>query len=279
MNHRLVFKRLIDRYQVGRFILASAIFVALAGCVGAPKLSEAPVTISPNRINDEKTAQEAWKASQVAKYGEIWTRESRPDGDPYLAGQAAYYLALATFEPEWSKVAISSFEQALKSELASPDRARAGLGGANRLAARDFPVRGVAQFLLFGTGVAIRSNYVRTAVSNLNRAVDSSPDDPLVRLPRAVSFVGIPTFFSVRQDGLADFEVLERWTQQPESNSEFFDLLSSQEWRDEYYLMRAQSMAQAGNEREAKKAWRILSTEAIDPYLQALASYRLEQSE
>jgi hypothetical protein len=52
-------------------------------------------------------------------------------------------------------------------------------------------------------------------------------------------------------------------------------LLSSKEWRDEYYLMRAQSMKQVGNEREATIAWQVLSSEANDAYLKLLATHRL----
>lgn len=159
--------------------------------------------------------------------------------------------------------------------MAFSERARAGLGGANRLEARDYPIRGAAEFLLFGTPRMLRLNLVRKSVSNLNRAVEASPDDPIVRLYRAAAFVGIPPFFGVRETGLADYDVLDQWTQQPENNSEYIEFLSSKEWRDEYFLTRARSMEQAGEKKEATMAWRVLSTSADDPYLQALALQHL----
>ncbi|MFK7876829.1 MAG: hypothetical protein AB8B71_13785 [Paracoccaceae bacterium] len=258
-----------------KILLCCAAFLLLTGCVGPPKL---PVATNPTpigQISDKKTAQGAWRDSQVRKYGEIWTRESNPGGDHYVAGQAAYYLALSTSEPTWSKAAITSFESALKTDLALPERARAGLGAANRLQARDYPIKGAAEFLALGTPRMLRLNLVRKSVSNLNRAVEAAPYDPIVRLYRASAFVGIPTFFSVRETGLADYDVLDQWTHQPENNSEYSKLLSSGQWRDEYFLMRAQSMEQAGKKSEATMAWHVLSTSASDSYLQALALQHL----
>jgi hypothetical protein len=84
-------------FFIARTILLGMLIFVLTGCVGAPKLVEPSTLISPVPVFDEKTAQEAWRESQIAKYGRVWTRQSVPNGDPYRAGQAAYYLALATF--------------------------------------------------------------------------------------------------------------------------------------------------------------------------------------
>ena len=264
-----------SRLHIARIILLGMVFFILIGCVGVPKLPDASTLVSLTQIYDKKSAEEAWRSSQVAKYGEIWTRQSARNGDPYRAGQAAYYLALATLEPEWSKAAISAFDKALEGEPDFPHRARAGLGAAHRLAARDFPIQGAAQYLLLGTPGWVRTYHVRTSFSHLNRAVEAATNDPVIRLYRGAAFVGIPAFFGGREKGLADYAQLEQWTKQPGSNPAYSTLLSSKGWRDEYYLMRAQSMKQAGNEHEATMAWQVLSRDANDAHLQLLATHSL----
>ena len=261
--------------HIARTILLGMLIFVLTGCVGAPKLPDASTLVSTTQIYDKKSAEEAWRSSQVLKYGEIWTRHSAPNADPYRAGQGAYYLALATFEPEWSKAAIKAFDEALDEEPDFPHRARAFLGAAHRLAARDFPIQGAAQYLLLGTPGWIRTYHVRTSVSHLNRAVEAAPNDPVIRLFRGAAFVGIPAFFGGREKGLADYVQLEKWTKQPSSNPAYSDLLSSKEWRDEYYLMRAQSMKQAGIQHESITAWQILSNEASNAYLKSFAIHNL----
>jgi hypothetical protein len=256
-------------------ILSGLVFFVLVGCVGVPKLPDTSTLVSTTQIFDVKTAQKAWRLSQITKYGEIWTRHSASHGTPYKAGQAAYHLALATFEPQWSKAAISAFDKALNGELEFPHRARAGLGAAHRLAARDFPIKGAAQYLLLGTPGWKRTYHILTSFSHLNLAVEAAPNDPVIRLSRGAAFVGIPAVFGSREKGLADYALLELWTKQPNSNPSYLTLLSSKEWRDEYYLMRAQSMKQVGNEREATIAWQILSSEANDAYLKLLATHSL----
>jgi hypothetical protein len=275
MTTRQLFSLHFNRLYIIRTILLGMLVFVLTGCVGAPKLSDSSTLISPVQVFDEKTAQEAWRESQVAKYGEVWTRQSASNGNPYRAGQAAYYLALATFEPEWSKAAINAFDKVLDGEPNFPHRARAFLGAAHRLAARDFPIKGAAQYLLFGMPGWVRTYHIRASFSHLNRAVEDAPNDPVIRLSRGSAFVGIPTFFGGREKGLEDYAQLEQWTKKPKSNPVYSDLLSSKGWRDEYYLMRAQSMKQAGIEHESTTAWQILSNEASDAYLQSFATYHL----
>ncbi|MFT6270330.1 MAG: hypothetical protein ACJAVV_003164 [Alphaproteobacteria bacterium] len=264
-----------NRLHIMRTILLGLVLFFLVACVGSPKLPEASTLIAGAQVFDEKTAQEAWRVSQVVKYSEIWTRQSAPYGDPYRAGQAAYYMALATLEPEWSKAAINVFNKALDGESDFPHRARAGLGAAHRLAARDFPIKDAAQYLLLGIPGWKRTHHIQTSFSHLNRAVEAAPHDPVIRLSRVAAFVGIPTFFGSREKGLADYAQLDKWTKQPSSNSAYSTLLSSKGWRDEYSLMRAQSMKQAGNEDEATMAWQVLSTDANDTYLKSLATHSL----
>jgi hypothetical protein len=275
MTTRQLYSLHFNCLYIVRTILLAMLFFVLTGCVGAPKLVEPSSLISSVPVFDEKTAQEAWRESQIAKYGRVWKRQSVPNGDPYRAGQAAYYLALATFEPEWSKAAISEFDKVLVGEPDFPHRARAFLGAAHRLAARDFPIKGAAQYLLLGMPGWVRTYHVRASFSHLNRAVEDAPNDPVIRLSRGAAFVGIPTFFGGREKGLDDYAQLERWTKKPRSNPAYSDLLSSKEWRDEYYLMRAQSMKQAGIEHESTTAWQILSNEASDAYLQSFATHNL----
>jgi hypothetical protein len=277
-----IYSRIYSRFYSQRFNRLNALrsimlgigCLSLVGFVGMPKLPDASALLPPAQIVDVKTAQAAWRASQVAKYSKIWINESAANGDPYRAGKAAYYLALATFEPEWSKAAITAFDKALSTESDSLYRARAGLGASHRLAARDFPITGAAQYLLLGIPGWKRTYHVLTSFSHLNSAVEAAPDDPFIRLSRAAAFVGIPKFFGGREKGIADYEKLEQWTNNPSSNSTYSAFLSSNEWRDEYYLMRAESMQQLGNDQEAVKAWQVLSDEAEDIQLKVLATYK-----
>jgi hypothetical protein len=275
MTNRQLYGRCCNCFLIVRTILAGLAFIVLLGCVGAPKLPDPAMLVSPAQIYDEETAHEAWRISQITKYGQIWTQQNTPNGDPYKAGQAAYYLALATLEPEWSKAAISAFEHALDGPPNFPHRARAGLGAAHRLAARDFPIQGTAQYLLLGTPGWKRTYHIKSAFSQLNRAVEAAPNDPVIRLYRGAAFVGIPEFFGGREKGLADYAKLEQWTQEPTNNSAYSALLSSKKWRDEYYLMRARSMKQASNEQAARMAWQVLANEANDTHLESLATHSL----
>jgi hypothetical protein len=258
-----------------RSILLGFVCFALIGCVGSPKLPGISIIIPPAKVFDEKTSLNAWRTSQVVKYGDIWINESTSEGNSYNAGKAAYYLALATLEPEWSKAAINAFNNALDAKSNSPHRARAGLGAAHRLAARDFPITGAAQYILLGIPGWKRSYHVLSSFSHLNNAVEAAPNDPVIRLLRGAAFVGIPEFFGGHEIGFSDYEKLERWTNSPSSNSDYFVLLSSNEWRDEYYFMRAQTMKQVGDKEEEIKALEVLSNNAVDIYLKLFATYRL----
>jgi tetratricopeptide (TPR) repeat protein len=267
--------RRISHLKITRSIIVGISYLALAGCVGSPKWPNTSAAPFLQQKFDEKTAKDAWRSSQVVKYGDIWISQNFADGDPFITGKAAYYLALATLEPEWSKAAITAFDKALEVESDNPHRARAGLGAAHRLAARDFPITGAAQYILLGIPGWIRTYHVLTSFSHLNRAVEAAPNDPIIRLYRAAAFVGIPEFFGGRDKGIADYEKLEQWTNSPSSNSAHLKLLSSGAWRDEYYLMRAQSMKQLGHQQEAIMAWKLLLKDTSDDHLRALARYRL----
>ena len=53
---------------------------------------------------------------------------------------------------------------------------------------------------------------------DLDDAVGAAPDDPVVRLVRASTYLGMPSIFGGADEGLADFDVLRGWTRDPASN-------------------------------------------------------------
>ena len=264
--------RMVRRTFLGTWLAAgvSAMgygFLA-SGCTPVVPVVEA--VTGPVEIDSLEKAEQAWRAETIAEHEAIWQEESGPEGDPFTVGLAAYHLASATLDPAWSNQAIDAFDRALE---ISPGLAlaRAWRGSAHALLARDYPVRGVWQ-IVPGPGF-VRLYHVKAAFSDLDAAVEAAPDDPLVRLIRASTYLAMPSVFGGRDEGLADFDALRAWTRDPDRNPDYADVLRSRIWREEYFLARSRAMSEAGRNADAVRSWQRLSEETDDPTLQALAKW------
>ena len=265
-------RRIIRRTFLGTWLAAgvSAMgygFLA-SGCTPVAPAVEA--VIPSAEIDSLDDAEQAWRAAAIAEHEPIWKEESDSGGDPFAAGLAAYHLASATFDPAWSNLAIDAFDRALEAAPGSA-LARAWRGSAHALLARDYPVRGLWQ-IVPGPGF-VRLYHVKAAFSDLDAAVESAPDDPLVRLIRASTYLAMPPVFGGRDEGLADFDRLRGWTRDPDGNPGYADILRSGSWREEYFLARSRAMGEAGRSEDAARSWQRLSEETDDSILEELAKW------
>ena len=267
--------RIIRRTFLGTWLAAGASamgygFLA-SGCTPVtPAASVAEAVVRPAGIDSLDKAEQVWRAEEIAEHEPIWKEESGPGGDPFSAGLAAYHLASATFDPAWSNLAIDAFDRALE---ANPGfvLARAWRGSAHALLARDYPVRGIWQ-IVPGPGF-VRLYHVKAAFSDLSSAVEAAPDDPLVRLIRASTYLSMPPIFGGGDKGLADFDKLHAWTRDPDSNPGYADILRSRSWREEYFLARSRAMGEAGRSADSARSWQRLSEETDNPTLEELAKW------
>ena len=264
--------RIIRRTFLGTWLAAGVSAMGYGFLVsGCTPVAPAVEAVAPStEIDSLDKAEQAWRAGAIAEHEPIWKEESGPDGDPFAAGLAAYHLASATFDPAWSNLAIDAFDRALE---ASPGfaLARAWRGSAHALLARDYPVRGLWQ-IVPGPGF-VRLYHVQAAFSDLDAAVEATPDDPLVRLIRASTYLAMPPVFGGRDEGLTDFDKLHAWTRDPDRNRGYADILHSRNWREEYFLARSRAMGEAGQSEDAARSWRRLSEETDDPTLEELAKW------
>ncbi|MCY4467527.1 MAG: hypothetical protein OXC08_02320 [Thiotrichales bacterium] len=241
-----------------------------SGCMPVTPVVE-PIVAAPE-IDSLEKAEQAWRAEQIAAHGPIWKEESGSGGDPFSAGLAAYRLASATLDATWSNAAIDAFDEALES---SPGLAlaRAWRGAAHALMARDYPVKGIWQ-VVPGPGF-VRLYHTRAAFFDLDAAVDAAPGDPLIRLIRASTYLAMPPVFGGGDEGLADFDRLDEWTRDPDSNPDHADVLRSRTWREEYSLARSRAMEAFGQTEDAVRSWRQLFESTDNPTLQELAKWHL----
>jgi len=242
-------------------------FVA-SGCTPVTPL--VATVVPAGEIDSLEKAEQAWRAETIAEHEPIWKDESGLDGDPFVAGLAAFRMASATRDPAWSNQAIEAFERAL---AANPDLtlARAWRGAAHALMARDYPVKGLWQPIP-GPGF-VRLNHVKAAFSDLDAAGDAASGDPVVRLIRASTYLAMPSIFGAGDEGLEDFDVLHAWTGDPDGNPDFSDVLRSQTWRERYFLARSRAMDAIGVREDAARSWQRLSETTDNPTLQELAKW------
>ena len=264
--------RTIGRTLLGSWLAAGVLATGygslIAGCAsGAPEI--APMAPA-GEIDSVKKAEQAWRAGQIAEYEPIWNEENGPHGDPFSAGLAAWHLASVTEDPAWSDAAIDAFGKVLD-QMPDFTLARAWRGSAHALAARDYPIQGLLQ-IVPGPGF-VRLYHVREAFSNLDAAVDAAPRDPVVRLIRGSTYLGMPSIFGGAGDGLADFDALDGWTNDPESNPDHVDVLRSGSWRETYYLSRSRAMEKIGRDEEAARSWKQLAEATDNPVLKELAKW------
>ena len=249
-------------------VLATGYAVLVSGCTPVTPVVE-PLAPS-GEIDGLEKAEQAWRAREIAEHEPIWEEENGPDGDPFAAGIAAYHLASATLDSPWSNEAIEAFDKVL---AGNPDfaLARAWRGSAHALMARDYPLRGLWQ-IVPGPGF-VRLYHVRAAFSDLDSAVDAAPTDPVIRLIRASTYVAMPPVFGGREEGLADFDMLQGWIRDPDGNPGFSDLLRSPDWRVRYYLSRSRAMTAAGEHDDAARSWQRLAEATDDSILRELANW------
>ena len=250
-------------------VLATGYGSLITGCTPVAPES-ASMSTPAGEIDSMEKAEQAWRAGQIAEHEPIWKEESGPDGDPFSAGLAAYRLASVTGDPAWSGAAIDAFGKVL-------DRnpgfilARAWRGSAHALAARDYPVQGFWQ-IVPGPGF-VRLYHVKAAFSDLDEAAGAAPRDPVIRLIRGSTYLGMPSIFGGTEEGLADFDALSGWTRDPESNPDHADVLRSEGWQESYYLSRSRAMEKIGRDEDAARSWMRLAGITDDPILQELAKW------
>ena len=264
--------RMVGRTILGTWlaagVLATGYGFLITGCTPAAPVVKPVVPVE--RIDSLETAERAWRAREIREHQRIREEESGPDGDPFTAGLAAFRLASVTEDPAWSNAAIDAFDEVLER---SPDLAlaRAWRGAAHALAARDYPIQGLLQ-IIPGPGF-VRLHHVHASASDLDAAVDAAPRDPVIRLVRASTWLGLPAIFGKRDEGFADFEALEGWTVDPQGNPDHADVLRSESWRESYYLSRSRAMENAGRVGDAARSWAALAGATGDPLLQELARW------
>ena len=266
--------RFIRRTFFGTWLAAGGLAfgygLLASGCMPLTPVVDA--IVAAPEIDSLETAEQTWRAEQIAENGPIWEEESGPGGDSFSAGLAAHRLASATLDPAWSNAAIDAFDEALENAPGFA-LARAWRGSAHALMARDYPVRGIWQ-VVPGPGF-VRLYHVRAAFSDLDSSAAAAPDDPLIRLIRASTYLAMPSVFGGVDEGLADFDKLDDWTHDPDSNPDHADLLRSRSWREEYYLARSRAMEALGESEDAARSWRQLSESTDSPTLQELAKWHL----
>lgn len=251
-------------------VLAMGYGLLSAGC--APITPAVENRAPTGEIDSVHEAERAWRAEMIATHEPIWREENGPDGESFSAGLAAYRLASVTFDPAWANQAIEAFDRVLQTH---PDfaLARAWRGSAHALMARDFPVKGLWQ-IIPGPGF-VRLYHVKAAFADLDAAVGATPDDPLVRLIRAATYLSMPSVFGGTDEGLADFDRLRTWTRDPDSHPDYSDILRTPSWRGEYFLARARAMGAIGENEDAALSWKRLSETTDNPTLQELAKWHL----
>ena len=266
--------RTIRRTFVGTWLAAGVLAMGYgllsAGCT--PVTPAVELLAPAGEIDSVHEAEQAWRAETIATHEPIWREENGPGGESFSAGLAAYRLASATLDPAWANQAIDAFDRALRTH---PDfaPARAWRGSAHALMARDFPVKGLWQ-IIPGPGF-VRLFHVKAAFADLDSAVDAAPDDPVIRLIRAATYLSMPSVFGSIDEGLADFDRLRVWTRDPDSHPDFSDILRSPSWREDYFLARARAMGAIGESEDAVRSWKRLSETTDNPTLQELAKWHL----
>lgn len=266
--------KLFLRLYVFCGVLGALYVVNLTSCAQIPVVPELKSPSTPQSITSVEEAQDTWNNQELTLYTTIWNEESLDDGDAFSAGLAAYNIASILNDYNWSSEAYGKFTFVLDRQ---PDfvMARSWRGSASALQARNYPVGGV--FLVIPGPGFHRLYHVKSAFSDLNVAVEAAPNDPIVRLIRAASIIGMPAIFGGHDDGINDFMRLQKWTDRPESNAEHSALLKSETWLSQYYLAKAKAMMRLENNEEVIIAWKKLEELTTDPLLKSLAKWKIMQ--
>ncbi len=202
----------------------------------------------------------------------LWDLESGPDGDSFSAGVAAFEIASVLHDPKWARVAIDKLSLAHK-QMPGMAQTQAWLGSAHALMARDFPVQGAWQ-VLPGPGF-VRIYHVKTAESQMNKAVAKDPKDPVSLLIRASTLVSMPAVLVAKDQAQADFVQLAAWADAPDSNPEHADILRSAKWRDDFHRLYAGAMENSGHPEQALQSWHALVAETQAPQLKEFGTWNI----
>ena len=161
---------------------------------------------------------------QIApKLGENLTEEDR--------AYAYFLLAVYKHDPAARDKAEGAY-----AHLNTP-ASEAYLGTIEMLKARDLE-RGF--FQLFK-----KKRLVQEGIEKLDHAVRTQPDNPQVRIVRAIAYLRVPSYFGKFEEGLADMEKVIRWIEEgklnvPEEELLFRDRSSLYYYAGQYYLKKGE---------------------------------------
>lgn len=266
--------RILSGYLASGVILM-AVATVMLGC--APSLDDVAVPA----FNTEGTAPASLREAETAKNHavlreniDIWSREqAATQKDAFVEALATYRIGAASEDYQWTYRSLLLFDAILE-EDADFTLARAWRGAANATYAQDHRIK-KALFVIY-VPEFIPLDYVWRSFRDLNQAVKAAPNDPMIRLIRASTFIRMPELFSGHDEGMEDFALLDGWTNDPSTNPQNADLLATAEWRSQYFLNRARAMERLENTTEAERAWKNLLQESNDQVDQELARWHLK---
>lgn len=272
-----------SRTWIGMGMMAVTYGVGITSC--SPVV---PITATPNAEVASREALQPVAFTEATKNGTdaaarvddlrlsralpLWESESGPDGDSFSAGVAAFEMASVLHDPKWARVAIDKLTLAHK-QMPAMAQTQAWLGSAHALMARDFPVQGVWQ-VLPGPGF-VRIYHVKTAESQMNKAVAKDPNDPVSVLIRASTLVSMPAILVAQDQAQADFDQLALWANAPDSNPGHADVLRSLKWRDDFHRLYAGAMEKFGHPEQALQSWHALVAETQEPQLKEFGIWNI----
>lgn len=194
-------------------------------------LFHAGIAIASHQDDEIEAALSKEVGEQVAsKLGEDLSEEDR--------AYAYFLLAVYEHDPAARKKAEAIYER-----LNTPV-SQAFLGSLSMLQARDWEEG-------FFQGLFKRKRLVQRGIEDLDRAVKAHPNDPRVRIVRAIAYLRVPSFFGKFEEGLADMEKVIQWMEEgkidvPEEELFFRDRSSLYYYAGRYYLKN-------GEEKKAKE--------------------------
>lgn len=203
--------------------------------------------ITPGAATEVSVSSDAHRLNSARV---LWAEESGADGDPFTAAKAAYDIAAVTKDPKWAHTAGERFTIA-RQEMPGFAQATAWHGSAHALIARDFPIQGAWQALP-GPGF-VRIYHVKRAQSLLDEAVAQDEHDPVVRLVRAATVIGMPSVLVDHSVAWSDFQTLAEWESNPGLNPTYAVVLQNDEWRRGFWAAYADALAGDGQLQAAER--------------------------
>ena len=265
------YKKYMTRIFLITAILSIISILTITSCS-----SQAPRTfpeIAPIRtVTSLADAQAALHQQRIVEYRAAW-EDTEIDG--FTRASTAFFLALELQDPAWSNEAIKRFEPIVD---AQPDdaAARAFLGSAHALAARDYPLQGIWQWIIPGPGFA-RLYHVRRAFTYLDQAIEMTPQDPMIRFIRANTYTRMPAIFGGQDQGMADFALLLRWFEVHTLNPAYQDVLADSWFQNEVWLAYANILDYQQRVEEAQLYWQLLANKSEDFFIRQLTKWQLQK--